>query len=189
MSRKNGGAHNDNRPSVVVGMPQRKSPKRLFIIIGLIAAVVVVGCGILYWMAGRDKTDVSAPATKQLSGEKLNQAINEAYAKKDYAAAADIIESQDNAAEPAMQLKLALAYANQGDYKAALTVFDKLQQAGKLTSSYQSAAADIAIQAKDKATAIKYLKLARDKVKTENLPNSEDQAEVYAAKIANLERE
>ncbi len=185
--KKNKAGH-DDKSNFVVGLSPRRVRKRLPVILGIVAVVVLTGCGVWYWMAVRSADNKTSAPAKQLAGKSLDQAVSEAYAKKDYAAAADLIESQENADEPAVQVKLALTYANQGEHKAALEVFDKLEKAGKLTSGYQAAAADVALKAKDKPTAIRYLKLASAKVKTEDTPVAESQSEEYALRAAELEK-
>jgi pentatricopeptide repeat protein len=81
-------------------------------------------------------------------------------------------------------LLLAGAYANAGNPKKALEVYEQLDSQNKLNEVYTATAAGVAEQAKDYAKAIELYKKAKAKAD----PATTDQIQTYNIMISELEK-
>lgn len=170
--------------------------KRLIIIASCVLAVLVVGGGILGFMVWQSalKVQEQEQASKQPkvtqydNRQQLIDDVNKKYGSRDYAGAIKEIEGQKSAAEDiGLQLLLAGAYANSGDFKKALEIYKKFDSAGKLPGQEYVNMAGMAERAGDVSVAIDAYKKAKEYAissKTE----SQDQIATYDYKIAELEK-
>src|SRR5687768_14275754 len=116
--------------------------KRLIIIASCIVAVLVIGgsiLGFLVWQSAQrvaEQEKVSKetkPVAQYENRQQLVDDVNQKYGKGDYQGAIKEIEGQKSAGEDVgLQLLLAGAYANSGDFKKAIEIYKKLDSAGKL---------------------------------------------------------
>lgn len=169
---------------IVVMQPDEKVRVKLLVGLSIALIVVIIASVAAYLLLFNGKGQESKQGVPK--GQALDQAINRAYAQKDYDKAASLVAQQGNANDPAMQLKLALAYSNGKQYSKALEIFASLDKAGKLNSSYLSAAAETAVSAGNKQSAIHYYQEAVAKVKSEGAVTADSQTEVYQKKIDDL---
>jgi tetratricopeptide (TPR) repeat protein len=153
----------------------------------IIAAVVllVVAGGVWWWVDAHRKPEVVAP--KQPSVAELNQAIGKYLANKDYDSAIRLLKSQPGNNSSTQKL-LAGTYANAHDYKNALSTYESLDKGDNLSGDEAASAAQLAEQAHDFKTAVKYYKEAAVKVKAEKTPTYTDQMLMYQAKAKELEK-
>lgn len=171
--------------------------KRLIIIASSIVAVLVIGGGILgflVWQSAQRVTEQekiskqSKPVVQYEDRQQLVNNVNQKYGKGDYQGAIKEIEGQKSASEDTgLQLLLAGAYANSGDFKKALEIYKKLDGAGKLPPTEYVNVAGTAERASDAAMAIAMYKKAKDYA-ISSKSESSDQIAVYDYKIAELEK-
>lgn len=171
--------------------------KRLIIIAGCVIAVLVVGGGVLGFLVWQSAQRVAEqekiskqpkPVVQYDNRQQLIDDVNQKYGKGDYQGAIKEIEGQKSAGEDVgLQLLLAGAYANSGDFKKAIEIYKKLDNAGKLPAGEYVNVAGTAERAGDIVLAIDMYKKAKEYAissKTE----SADQIAVYDYKIAELEK-
>lgn len=177
----------DGQPVNQKGRIKRKT-------VTLLVAVLLMagGAGGLAWLkfgsgpdaqTGGKQAGGSKPAEEQLT---LDEQVQLANAGKDYSKSVQLMESQKPQSTED-KLKLALAYSNNKQYKESLAIFDELDKAGKLNSSYESAAAETAVAAGDKEAAIRYYQAAKKKAIEEKLVTADSQVEIYDFKITQLQ--
>lgn len=161
------------------------SKRRLLIDAGVILLVAVV-IGIIWWVGHRPKPE---PASKypQYSQQELVNEVNKKYGAHDYIGAIDLIKGQKIINESDTQLLLAGAYANAGNNKQALEIYDRLNSEIKLNDIDSATAGQIAERDKQYQKALNFYKQAKERLK--GSPNeSADQAAVYDYKISELEK-
>lgn len=163
----------------------------ILIISTVVIVLVLVGGTIWLIVKTTQEANSSEKTAKQIpqytSNQQLMNDVDQKSNSGDYQAAIDLIEGQKNVDDPANQILLAQAYANAGKYAKALEIYKKLDSAGKLPDIELSNAAAAAEQAKDLKTAITYYKRAENYARNSKDQNV-DQADVYAYKIAELEK-
>ena len=171
--------------------------KRLIIIASCIVAVLLVGGGVLgfmVWQSAQRVTEQekaskqSKPVVQYEDRQQLVDNVNQKYGKGDYQAAIKEIEGQKSSSEDVgLQLLLAGAYANSGDFKKAIEIYKKLDSAGKLPAAEYVNVAGTAERAGDIALAIDMYKKAKEYA-ISSKSESNDQIAVYDYKIAELEK-
>lgn len=171
--------------------------KRLIIIASCVVAVLVVGgvvLGFLVWQSAQrvaEQEKISKqpkPVVQYENRQQLVDDVNQKYGKGDYQGAIKEIEGQKSASEDvSLQLLLAGAYANSGDFKKAIEVYKKLDSAGKLPPAEYVNMAGTAERANDVAMAIDMYKKAKEYA-VSSKSESNDQIAVYDYKIAELEK-
>lgn len=171
--------------------------KRLIIIASCVATVVVivgVVLGFLVWQSAQkvaEQEKISKegkPVVQYDNRQQLVDDVNQKYGKGDYQAAIKQIEGQKSASEDVgLQLLLAGAYANSGDFKKAVEIYKKLDSSGKLPATEYVNVAGTAERAGDIAMAIDMYKKAKENAVNSKSENS-DQIAVYDYKIAELEK-
>ncbi len=154
----------------------------------LVLLPVVGGLGYKALQQRKDdsrNTGTNSEAQLQPNDASFTSAVEKAYAAKDYAGAAKIIEDQQKGREddPALRIKLALAYANAEDYQKALAVFDELSKRDQLTASYSGLAGDLADKVGEYQKAQAYYELAKKRVLAEKSPVAGDDIADYDRKI------
>jgi len=153
-------------------------------LIGLAILIVLIAAGVLYYRS----THKAEPVSKvpQYSEQDLIKELNKKYATHDFSGAIELVKGQRTIDQPNIQLLLAAAYGNAGQFKSALGVYDSLEQKTPLNEMYASTAAVAAEGAKDYKKAIDYYKKAKSRMdkKTANV----DQVQVYDYKITELEK-
>lgn len=170
--------------------------KRLILIIGSILAILIIGGGVLgyfVWQSAlrvqeQEQASKQPKVTQYDNRQQLVEDVNKKYGSRDYAGAIKEIEGQKSAGEDVgLQLLLAGAYANSGDFKKAFEIYKRLDSAGKLPGQEHVNMAGMAERAGDVPAAIDAYKKAKEYAissKTE----SQDQIAVYDYKIAELEK-
>lgn len=171
--------------------------KRLIIIISCTVAVLVVGGGILGFLVWQSAQKVveqeraakeAKPVVQYENKQQLVDDVNTKYGKGDYEGAIKQIEGQKSAGEDVgLQLLLAGAYANSGNFKKAIEIYKKLDGAGKLPATEYGNVAGTAERAGDVAMAIDMYKKAKDYA-ISSKSESADQIAVYDYKTAELEK-
>lgn len=171
--------------------------KRLIIIVSIVLAVLVIGGGVLGFMVWQSalKVQEQEKASKQPKTvaqyedrTQLVEDVNKKYGKGDYEGAIQEIEGQKSAGDDVgLQLLLAGAYANSGNVKKALEIYQKLDSAGKLPGQEYVNMANMAERAGDNAAALAAYKKAKDYA-VSSKSESQDQIAVYDFKIAELEK-
>lgn len=171
--------------------------KRLIIIISCVVAVLVIGGGALGFLvrqsaqrvAEQEKISKQAkPVVQYDNHQQLVDDVSQKYGKGDYQAAIKQIEGQKSSSEDVgLQLLLAGAYANSGDFKKAIEIYKKLDSAGKLPGTEYANVAGTAERAGDVAMAIDMYKKAKEYA-ISSKSESNDQIAVYDYKIAELEK-
>jgi tetratricopeptide (TPR) repeat protein len=171
--------------------------KRLVIIISCVVAILVIGGGILGFLVWQSAQKVaqqekiskqSKPVVQYEDKQQLVDDVNQKYGKGDYQGAIKEIEGQKSASEDTgLQLLLAGAYANSGDFKKAIEIYKKLDSAGKLPATEYANVAGTAERASDVAMAIEMYKKAKEYA-ISSKSESSDQIAVYDYKIAELEK-
>lgn len=171
--------------------------KRLIIIASCVVAVLVVGGGVLGFLVWQSAVKVAKqekiskenrPVVQYENRQQLVDDVNQKYGKGDYQAAIKEIEGQKSANEDVgLQLLLAGAYANSGDFKKAIEIYKKLNGAGKLPATEYANVAGTAERAGDVAMAIDMYKKAKEHA-VSSKSESNDQIAIYDYKIAELEK-
>lgn len=171
--------------------------KRLIIIASCIVAVLVIGGGILGFLVWQSALRVAEqekisnaprPVVQYENRQQLVDDVNQKYGKGDYQAAIKEIEGQKSASDDVgLQLLLAGAYANSGDFKKAIEIYKKLDGAGKLPATEYVNVAGTAERANDIAMAIDMYKKAKEHA-VSSKTESNDQIAIYDYKIAELEK-
>ncbi len=171
--------------------------KRLIVIASCVGAVVVIASGVLGFLVWQSAQKVAEqekiakegkPVVQYDNRQELIDDVNQKYGKGDYQAAIKQIEGQKSASEDVgLQLLLAGAYANSGDFKKAIEIYEKLDKAGKLPGVEYVNVAGTAERAGDIAMAIDMYKKAKENAISSKSENS-DQIAVYDYKIAELEK-
>lgn len=152
-------------------------------LIGLIVLIILVAAGIVYYKASQKKEPVSN--VPQYSEQALIKELNKKYATHDFLGAIELVKGQKTIDQTNIQLLLAAAYGNAGQFQSAVGVYDALERKAPLVEMYASTAAVAAEGAKDYKKAIDYYKKAKGRLdKTANV----DQAQVYDYKISELEK-
>ena len=173
------------------------SKKRLIIIASIVLAALVVGGGTLGYMVWQSTmraqeqeklSKESKPIVQYEEKQQLVEDVNKRYGKGDYEGAIKEIEGQQSSSENVgLQLLLAGAYANSGNPKKALEIYQKLDTAGKLPQIEYANMAGMAERAGDVAAAIAAYKKAKEyAVSSKN--EGQDQIAVYDYKISELEK-
>lgn len=172
----------------------KMNKKRLVII--LVVALVIIGGAIAYgiWQiqmsnqaAEIAKKTKNVPQYKPAQRQELVDDVNKKYGSQDYAGAIKLIEGQQNLDDVNTQLLLAGAYANSGNLKKALEIYQKLYDADKLPDIALENMAAMAERAGEHQTAINAYKEAKEYAISSKTQNS-DQIAVYDYKIAELEK-
>lgn len=168
--------------------------KKIFLIVSIITVALLVSGGALLWAVwqstpkSNDVGQNSNSSVRQYSDrQQLIDDVNKKYGAGDYQGAIKLIESQNNSSDGEVQLLLAGAYANSGDYNKALEIYKKLDQTDKLPDTSLENMASIAESAKDYRLAIDLYKRAKTYELSLNTGNT-DQIAVYDYKIADLEK-
>ena len=171
--------------------------KRLIMIASCVAAVVVIASGVLGFLVWQSAQKVAEqekiskedkPVVQYDNRQQLIDDVNQKYGKGEYQAAIKEIEGQKTAGEDVgLQLLLAGAYANSGDFKKAIEIYKKLDSAGKLPGAEYVNIAGTAERAGDIALAIDMYKKAKEYA-ISSKSESNDQIAVYDYKIAELEK-
>lgn len=171
--------------------------KRLIIVASCVAAVFVIGGGSLGFLAWKSAQEVAEqekiskqgkPVVQYEDRQKLVDDVNQKYGKGDFEGAIREIEGQKSASEDVgLQLLLAGAYANSGDFKKAVEIYKKLESAGKLPAQEYVNVAGTAERAGEIALAIDMYKKAKEHAISSKTEGS-DQIAVYDYKIAELEK-
>jgi len=167
--------------------------KRWMVLIISVAVILLGLIGGTVWLIAKttqeaNESEKTAKETPQYtSTQQLTADVNQKNNSGDYQGAITLIEGQKNVGDPANQVLLAQAYANAGNYAKALEIYKKLDSAGQLPDIELSNAAAAAEQAGDIKTAIAYYKRAENYARNSKDQNI-DQADVYAGKVAELEK-
>lgn len=162
--------------------PERWYRKRNVLIdVAVIAAVLAI-IGFAWWWGHRPKEE-PAPTVPQYSGQALVDEVQKKYGNHDYAGAIQLLKGQESIDEPGTLLLLAGAYANKGDYKKSLEVYQQVEKDHKLNTHDAATAGDIATQAGDYQAAAGFYEKAKQRLGN-NDPTGGDQAQVYDAKIS-----
>lgn len=173
-----------------------KLTKKRLIVIAIIILVIVGGALLVgwWWLSTQNKPPTSGPSSSSGGSsqappvdQKLVDTVNQKYGTGDYQGAIDLIQSQKNVKDVGTQLLLAGAYANAGNLKQALAIYQQLDAAGQLPQSSLANMAEMAERAGDYKTAIDAYKRAKQYTASSSSEN-EDQAAVYDYKIAELEK-
>ena len=175
----------------VVDSKKRWNKRTVTIVLIVVIALAVVGAGVGWWLGHKSDKKATEGEIPKLSGQALTDAVNQKYAKGDYAGAAKLVEAQDaSRTDPQTELLLASSYANAKNYKAALDLYADLDQKDSLSGQDTATAGDIAERAKDYQLAITYYQKAIDRVKAgpEASANA-DLVPMYQAKIAELKKQ
>lgn len=170
---------NSNTPSIKPHLRWDNKNAR----VGLIVLAVLLIAG-LTWYFLRSKNVEPESKFPQYSEQQLVIEVNKSYGKNDYIGAIRLIEGQKTIKETNTQLLLAGAYANSGDDRKALDVYDKLESENKLGEADTGTAGDIAARLKDYGKAKAYYLKAKDR----SDGNIADQKALYDYKIAELEK-
>jgi tetratricopeptide (TPR) repeat protein len=172
------------KPTVVT-TNARFSKRAKVIALCAVVAVLVLGGGAWWLMSGNDKPE--PPKTTEPSTVALNKAIDQYMASKDYKSAINLLKKQSGNNSHTQKL-LAAAYANDKDYKNALSTYDVLDKANNLSANDSATAAAVAERAGDYALAVKYYTQAAEKVVAEKTPTYTDQVLMYKAKAKELQK-
>lgn len=154
-------------------------------VIGLLLLVLLLGGGLWYWAANRPPKE---PPSKypQYSEQQLVNAVNKLYGQSKFTEAIELIQAQKTLNDSKTQLLLAGAYANKGDFKNSLAIYDRLDSQNKLNEVYTSAAAETAERDKQYQKAIDYYKKAKQRI--DKATSTVDQVQVYDYKITELQK-
>lgn len=162
------------------------------LIIAILVAIVIAGVIIAFamWVQMNSVSQQSLQPGKKVpqyatNDQKLVDALNQKYGQGDYKGAIKLIEGQQAVQDVGMQLLLAGAYANSGDYKKAFEIYQTLDKAGKLPNDSLGNLGDMAEKAGDKQAAIDAYKRAKEYFKSSS--EIDDQAAIYDYKISQLE--
>lgn len=171
----------------------KMNKKRL--IISSVIILVVVGGGIaafVWWVQFNSGASLTTSGSSKKvtqyapNDQKLVDDLNQKYGMGDYQGAIKLLEGQQSIQDTNTQLLLAGAYANAGDYKKALQIYQTLDKAGKLPQESLGNMGDMAEKAGDTAAAIAAYKRAKSFAASSN--EVDDQGAVYDYKIAQLEK-
>jgi len=135
-------------------------------LIGLGILVVLLAAGLLWYFVFRNDAP-PAPTTPQYSGQQLVDELNKRYGANDFVGAIELLKGQKSVDTPEVQLLLASAYANKGDYKESLVVYSKLDSSGNLSAENTASAAEVAEKAKDYQQAAGYYDRAASRLEKE----------------------
>lgn len=175
-----------------------KLTKKHIVIISVVALVLIGGLAAFWvWQAqgGRffvtpgsssSKKKENVPQYTEDKRQELLDDVNEKQGSGDFQGAIQIIEGQQNSQDPAMQVLLAGAYANAGDFQKSLEIYKQLEEAGKLPGGEYANMAAVAERAKEYQVAIDAYRKAKENgiEKQEN----DDQLAYYDYKITELEK-
>ena len=175
----------------VMDQKRRFNKRTVLTVIILVVTLVVIGVGVWLWAVhSSDKKKSGEGEIPKLSGQALTDAVNQKYAKGDYAGAAKLVEAQDaSRTDPQTELLLASSYANAQNYKAALDLYADLDKKDSLSGQDTATAGEIAERAKEYQLAITYYQKAIDRVKADPEASANaDLVPMYEAKISELKK-
>ena len=177
----------DTSPEPNVVHTDSVAPRKRKRVLDIVIIVLVIGIiGGVWWFGHRLKPEPKS-TYPQYNQQQLLEEITKKYGQHDYNGAINLIKGQKIVNEPPVQRYLAGAYANAGDNKRAVEVYDKLDAQGKINDSdIYATAAEVAGRDKQYQKAINYYKKAKEALK--NSEAAVDQGAVYDYKIADLEK-
>jgi tetratricopeptide (TPR) repeat protein len=166
--------------------PRHWNTKRNLLIDAAVIILVALIIGAVWWAGHRPKPE-PVSAFPQYSQADLVKEVNKKYGAHDYIGAINLINGQKIVNETSTQLLLAGAYANAGDNKRALAIYEQLDKSTKLNDIDTATAAAIAERDKQYQKAIDFYKKAKERLKG-SANDSVDQAAIYDYQISALEK-
>ncbi len=176
--------------SAYTRLSRRFGRRQIAVYFLLVLFLAAGGLGYYAWQQKKDdnkKTGSTSEVQPQLTGAALSDAVNIKLGTKDYNGAISLLKEQKQQTGLDTQLLLVSAYTADGDYKNALAIYDSLDKAGKLSGVNTVGAAQVAEQAADYKTAVRYYTSAKSRIQAEKSHTAEDLIRLCDAKIAELE--
>jgi tetratricopeptide (TPR) repeat protein len=136
-------------------------------LVGLVVLVLLVAGGLVWYFAFR-KDASPASTVPQYSGQKLVDELNKHYGANDFVGAIGLLKGQKTINTPEVQLLLASAYSNKGDYKESLNIYNGLDRGGNLSAENTASAAEVAEKAKEYGQAATYYDKAANRMEKES---------------------